>query len=247
MLKRLARSDAGTRVLSWFIQLYIRLIWVTNRWTVEGLEHPAQLNRENRPYIGAFWHGRLLMMPYGWPRVMPLHMLISAHRDGRLIANAVRYFGIDIIAGSSRRGGRDALRLMMRALGNGHCVAVTPDGPDGPAMSAGEGAIQIARLAQAPIAPITYATSRRLILDSWDRFHLPLPFGRGVILIGEPIFVPREADGPDIERFRRQVEATLRELTNEADRRMGHDALEPGSVDRHAFRAMRRVSAGGRG
>jgi lysophospholipid acyltransferase (LPLAT)-like uncharacterized protein len=248
LAKRLGGSDRARGVLCWFIQLYIRLIWRTNRWIVEGRVHPDRLHAENRPYIGAFWHGRLLMMPYGWPRVMPLHMLISAHRDGRIIADAVRYFGIDIVPGSSNRGAREALRAMVRALRTGKCVAITPDGPDGPAMQAAAGIVAVARLARAPIAPITYATSRRRILKSWDRFHLPLPFGRGIFIIGEPIFVPEQLDEAGLEHYRRLVETRLRAITIEADRRMGHEALAPGTLNRDAFRALRRgAAANGRG
>ena len=245
MLKRLIQSDGARHALCWAIQLYIRVVWATNRWSVEGGEHPAKLNAAKRPYIGAFWHGRLLMMPFGWPRHMPLAMLISAHRDGRIIAEAVRYFGIDIIAGSSNRGAREALRRMVRAVKDGSCIAITPDGPDGPAMTATSGVIQVARLAQAPIEPITYATSRRIILNSWDRFHLPLPFGRGLFLIGEPIEVPADADEATIEQLRRRLESRLRELTGEADRRMGHARLAPGTMSRDAFRATRRAAADG--
>jgi len=245
-LKRRAQSDTVRHALCWTMQVYIRFVWATNRWTVEGREHPDKLNAAKRPYIGAFWHGRLAMMPFGWPRHMPLAMLISAHRDGRIIADAVRYFGIDIIAGSSNRGAREALIQMVRALKRGSCIAITPDGPDGPAMAATAGIIQVARLAQAPIEPITYATSRRIILDSWDRFHLPLPFGRGLFLIGKPIEVPADADEATVEHLRGHLETRLREMTDEADRRMGHAKVAPGTMSRDAFRAMRRAAASGR-
>ncbi len=89
---------------------------------------------DGRAFIGAFWHGRMLMIPMGWQRMAPMHMLISAHRDGRIIADAVSYFGIQAIAGSTRRGGSAALRNMLKKLKEGDCVAITPDGPRGPAM-----------------------------------------------------------------------------------------------------------------
>jgi len=243
-VKRVARSETARHVLCWFIQLYIRLIWRTNRWTVEGSAHPEPFHAAKQPYIGAFWHGRLLMMPMGWPRVMPLHMLISAHRDGKIIAEAVRYFGVDIIAGSTNMGAAGALRALIRTLRDGNCVAITPDGPDGPAMHATAGVVAVARLSRAPIFPITYATSRRRILPSWDRFHLPLPFGRGIIIIGEPILVPPDIDEAGIERYRRLVEERLIAITAEADRKMGHEAVQPGTLSREAFRAKRRAAAG---
>lgn len=242
-LKRIGRSNAARAVLCWIIALFIRLIWWTNRWQKEGYDHPKACHATRRSYIGAFWHGRLLMMPYGWPRVMPLAMLISPHGDGRLIADAVRHLGVDIIAGSSNRGAGPALRALVRTLQQGSCVAITPDGPDGPAMAATAGAIQLARLSGAPIFPITYATSRRRILASWDRFHLPLPFGRGIFIVDPPIVVPPDANDAAIEVLRSHLETRLRAITAEADRRMGHGAVAPGTLNRNAFRAQRRAAA----
>jgi hypothetical protein len=243
-MKRLGRSDAVRAALCRAIALYIRAIWRTNRWHREGYELPEPFHAARKPYIGAFWHGRLLMMPYGWPRILPLAMLISPHGDGRIIADAVNRLGIDIIPGSSNRGAGAALRALVRTLQQGSCVAITPDGPDGPAMAATAGVIQVARLSGAPIFPITYATSRRRILESWDRFHLPLPFGRGIFLVDPPIAVPADADDAQLESLRRLLEGRLRAITAEADRRMGHGAVAPGTLSRDAFRARRRAAAG---
>jgi len=242
LVKRLGRHERVHQALCWSIAQYIRFIHATNRWEVEGAAHADRLHQANRAYIGAFWHGRLLMMPFGWPRVMPLAMLISPHPDGRIISDAVRRLGVDIVPGSTNRGAADALRNLVRTLKKGSCIAITPDGPDGPAMTASAGIVQVARITGAPIVPITYATSRRRILKSWDRFHLPLPFGRGLFLIGEPIEVPPGADAAQAEALRALVEARLRDLTAEADRRMGHGVLAPGTLSRDAFRARRRAA-----
>ena len=134
--KRLLRSDTVRRFLCWLIHLYIRLVYATSRWTVEGADAARWLRAEKRPFILAFWHGRLLMIPMAWQRLAAMHMLISGHRDGRIIADAVRYFGVDSIAGSSNQGGTGALRAMIRHVQDGYCVGITPDGPNGPAMRA---------------------------------------------------------------------------------------------------------------
>ena len=132
-------------LLCWAIHLYIRLVYRTNRWTVEGGECAAPAAAEGKGFILAFWHGRLLMIPMAWQRLAPMHMLISAHRDGRIIADAVAYFGIHSIAGSTRRGGTAALRAMLKHLKEGDCVGITPDGPRGPAMRASIGIVNAAR------------------------------------------------------------------------------------------------------
>src|SRR5262249_58573630 len=101
------------------------------------------------------------MMPLAWHGLAPFHMLISAHRDGRIIAGAMTYFGIETIAGSTSRGGSSALREMLKRLREGGCIGITPDGPRGPAMTLSIGVVNIAQVARGPLVPLTYATSRR--------------------------------------------------------------------------------------
>ena len=221
-LRQLLRNARLRRVACWFIHLYIRLVHLTTSWSIEGSEWPHRLRAEGKPFILAFWHGRLLMIPMAWRRLAPMHMLISAHPDGQIIADAVTYFGVDSIAGSTSRGGSAALRTMVKQLKMGDCVGITPDGPRGPAMTASAGIVNLARLARVPILPITYATSRRRVLATWDRFHLPWPFGRGVYLWGEPIGIAEELDESAVECARRLVETTMTEMVYEAERRVGH-------------------------
>jgi lysophospholipid acyltransferase (LPLAT)-like uncharacterized protein len=244
-VKRWLRAEASRGIVCWFIQLYIRLVHRTSRWNVIGAEVPDALIAAHRPFIVAFWHGRLLMLPVMWARRAPLHMLMSGHRDGRLIAGAVAYFGIGSIEGSSSEGGTAALRTMLRHIRAGEMVGITPDGPDGPAMRASPGIVATARLARAPIVPMTYATSRRRILATWDRFHLALPLSRGAFLWGEAIELPAELDASGIEHWRALIEERMTALTVEADRRVGRDATEPGTLARREWQARRRAAGGG--
>src|SRR5207248_5501974 len=125
---------------------------------------------------------------------------------------------------SSRRGGTAALRTMLRRIEAGDCIGITPDGPRGPAMQASTGIINVARLGRVPIVPIVFATSRRRVLRSWDRFHLAMPFGRGVFLWGKPIEVEPELDETGLERTRLLVERRMNEMADPADRRVGQPA-----------------------
>jgi lysophospholipid acyltransferase (LPLAT)-like uncharacterized protein len=219
--RRFLRSTLSQRTACWLTQLYIRFVYLTNRWHIEGCEWTRRFSREGRTCIVAFWHGRLLMMPFAWHRLGPFHMLISAHRDGRIIAGAMRYFGIETIAGSTSRGASSALRTILNRLKEGACVGITPDGPRGPAMTVSIGIVNIARLARVPIVPVTYATSRRRELSTWDRFALALPFGRGVFLFGEPIEIPAGLDETGLEDIRRHLETRMIEMVREADRLVG--------------------------
>lgn len=207
---------------------YIRLVRWTSRIDVVGGEHPRRLWDAGTPFILSFWHGRLLMMPYSWPRGRAMRVLISQHLDGRLISGTLHHFGIDNIAGSSTRGGAAALVAIVKSLQRDKIsVAISPDGPRGPRMRASLGAIQAARLSGAPILPCMYATSRRKVLGSWDRFILSLPFARSVFVWGEPVYVPRDITKDQIEVFRDELEIRMNKLSDQADALCGVPAIVP--------------------
>ncbi|MBF0561518.1 MAG: lysophospholipid acyltransferase family protein [Alphaproteobacteria bacterium] len=227
LTRRITRSDRVQGWVCWLAARYIRHVYRTGRWETVGDDVPRRYWEEGRPFILAFWHGRILMMPYCWDRTRPINMLISQHRDGQLIARTVGHFGIATVAGSSSQGGSQALRLMLKALRAGEWVGITPDGPRGPRMRASQGVVSVARMAGVPVIPVTYATARRKVLGSWDRFLVALPFTRGVFWWGQPIAVPRDADAADLEEFRRRVEDELNAITAAADRYMGTVVVEP--------------------
>jgi lysophospholipid acyltransferase (LPLAT)-like uncharacterized protein len=244
-LRRFVRSDWLRGVLCYAIHLYIRFAYLTNRWSVEGAEHPRQLREAGRPFILAFWHGRLMMIPMAWRRMAPIHMLISSHRDGRIIADAVAHFGVQSVAGSTRRGGSAALRAMVKALAAGGCVGITPDGPSGPATVASTGIVNVARLARVPVVPIVFATSRRRVLHTWDRMQIAWPFGRGIFIWGEPIDIEPDLDEAGVERERERIERRMNEIAALADSRVGHGAAPLASETTGRTELARSNLAGG--
>ncbi|WP_119462166.1 lysophospholipid acyltransferase family protein [Rhodospirillaceae bacterium SYSU D60014] len=249
-LKRLLGSDAGQAVLAWIAALYIRLVFRTTRWQWQGFEAVDALIRAKRPFVVCFWHNRLLLMPCAQRPPMRYHMLISGHRDGRLIARTIGHFGSGVVAGSSSRGGATALKRCVGLLDAGDSVGITPDGPRGPRMRAAAGAVEIARLGGAPMLPVTYSVARRHVLKSWDRFLLPHPFNRGLFIVGAPIEVPAQADAEQVEATRLELERRLNAISAEADRLTGHapiEPAEPAANRKDRFRnAKRRLGAGGR-
>ena len=108
---------------------------------------------------------------------------------------------------------------------------MTPDGPRGPRMRASDGIIQAARMAGVPIFPLTYSASNRKVIQSWDRFILPLPFSRGVFHWGDPIFVDRKLDDEGMEAKRIELENALTKLTQETDRELGLAVIPPAAPD----------------
>ena len=239
VLKTIGRSSAFIWLGSVVAANYVRFCYWTSRWEQVNFASPKGFIDGQQPFIAAFWHGRLLMMPFAWPGGDQLFILISRHRDGALISNTMTRFGMKSIRGSTEReaggndkGARAALTEMLRKLKTGACIGFTPDGPRGPRMRASDGLAALARLSGAPVVPCACAMRRRRILSSWDRMVLPLPFTRGVLMWGDPISVPADAKGPALEAARLAIENAMIVLTREADRRCGldPDAIQPAEV-----------------
>jgi hypothetical protein len=228
--KRFLRSNPVQSASAWLIAMYIRLVYWTTRWSMTVPPEVEGLLAGGKPFVACFWHGRLSIMRVALPRQMPVYMLISEHPDGQMISRSVSYMGVRTVKASRKRGGITALRAMQRVLAKGGSIGITPDGPRGPRMRAKGGALKTAQLSGAPILPISGAVSRRLILSSWDRFCLPLPFGRGIILWGDAISVPRHATEEELEGLRLELETRLNALTAEADRRLGQPSVEPAAL-----------------
>ena len=222
LIKRLGKSQRLRGALCWIGSLYIRLVYFTGRWQIAGSDDALRYWQNGKPFILAFWHGHLLMMPKIWRQSVPIHMLISQHRDGELIARTVAHFGIHWVAGSSTRGGGAALRSMLKSLKANECVGITPDGPHGPLMQASDGIVAVARLSGCPIIPASWSARRHKRLRSWDRFRIALPFTPGIFVWGTPIFVAKDSDAAALEQSRLMVEGALNALTQQADSAMGH-------------------------
>jgi lysophospholipid acyltransferase (LPLAT)-like uncharacterized protein len=198
-MKSLLRSRPVQYLLPRLVGRYLWLILHTNRWTLDGAENFAP-HGAGSPAVFSFWHEYLPLMPalallarrspaY---RAAPIHALVSKHRDGQIIGAVVRRFGIEPVLGSTTRGGAVGLRHLLRLLSGGAMIGITPDGPRGPRREAARGVAQLAALAHVPILPCAARTSRRIMLNTWDRMAFPLPFGRGVVVCGPAIMVPRD-------------------------------------------------------
>lgn len=181
--------------------------------------------QNNRPILVCFWHNRLCMMPFARPTTAPFHMLISGHADGKLISMAVGYFGIQTIAGSTSKGGSDAIRKLLRVLKQGDCAGVTPDGPRGPRFSINPTLISLASKANVDLAPMSYSTSRNIIFRTWDKFFLPLPFSKGVFIYGEPIPMNSEQTPDDLAKIKDLLRQRLIDISNQADQICGNKII----------------------
>jgi lysophospholipid acyltransferase (LPLAT)-like uncharacterized protein len=141
-------------------------------------------------------------------------ILISASKDGELIARTMAWFGQGAVRGSSTRGGRAAFRALVDLAREPFDLVLTPDGPKGPRHCLKEGVVQLARLSGRPVVPMAFVCSRGHRFASWDRFLLPYPFCRAVFSFGEPV---RHVKGEEIAAF----QARLLRAMQENERRAG--------------------------
>jgi lysophospholipid acyltransferase (LPLAT)-like uncharacterized protein len=182
---------------------YLRLTYRTLRWRWVNREAAEQVWAAKTGVLVCFWHGRLVMAPASWPAglAQPPRVLISLSPDGEFIARAMDRLGFPAIRGSAgkksdpakAKGGSAAFRDVVRWLRGGGGVAVTPDGPRGPAEQMGEGVPMLARVSGAPTLLVGMACRPAIRFNSWDRAILPLPFGRAAIAFAGPL-PPPEGD-----------------------------------------------------
>jgi lysophospholipid acyltransferase (LPLAT)-like uncharacterized protein len=243
IIKTIGRLAAVQSLAAGLAAGLIGLVRATTRWQVVNDTAARGAWSGDRPMIVAFWHNRLAMMPYCWPSARPFHMLISSHPDGRLIARTIAHFGFKAVAGSSRRGGAEALRALVRLAKDGQSIGITPDGPRGPRMRIREGTLTLARLSGVPIVPAAVSVRRRIVLRTWDRLIIALPFSKGAMVWGDPIAVPRDADDTLLARLQDQLEQDLLRVTAEADRLAGHAPMEPADRSPGAERPPERSNA----
>ena len=235
MFKRLMQSRAVVALLGFLIAAYMVLVKYTTRWEILGRENAAPLMGNGQGLIAATWHSRFLMLNSAWKRgyQMP-YVLISRSRDGEVVSRTSQFLGLKTIRGSAQRtgkksgkGGETAFRLMQKAIVDGGCVVVTPDGPKGPRQRVGDGPFLLAKYSGAPLISCIFSTRFRKQLNSWDRFILPLPFGRGQIIWGEAVHVPSDATEADIATIAAAFEAQMNENLARADSAMGHAQILP--------------------
>lgn len=195
-----------TALVSWvvpklfFVVSY--LLFRSCRIRFLGKEHEDRFLRRGEPICFAGLHQGMLMLPWHF-RDRDGVVMVSASRDGDLIAHTMALFGLRAARGSSRRGGRDALRAMIDEVLRFRCSAgIIVDGPQGPAGIAKAGVILLARETGLPIVPGTWWATRPFVVRSWDRTIVPRPFSRIVFAFEEPILVPPDADDATVARLR---------------------------------------------
>jgi lysophospholipid acyltransferase (LPLAT)-like uncharacterized protein len=213
-----AKRDASPpSAVDWRVRVLLPLAVVvvsvlTRSWRirVRNAEGWQRLHAAKKPWVFALWHSTLLPASFQH-RKQNIAVLVSQHRDGEIIARVLAAWGNSTVRGSTTRGGARALLAMIAELERGIVVAVTPDGPRGPAAKFQPGTLVAAQRANVPVVPLLVHVDRAWRLKSWDRFTIPKFFARVTIAYGEPTFVrgssAREA-AAEADRFEALMLAT---------------------------------------
>lgn len=206
-----------------------KLLWSTCKVDrIIGAEHMDTAVISGKPVIPCYWHQMHIFcsryMLDQIPRGMKVGFLISPSVSGEVPAAMARKWGAEVVRGSPTRTGGQALRDMYLTVNKeGVSPVITVDGPKGPAEVVKIGAVLLARLTRAPMIPMAYAASSAKLWNSWDRFMLPRPFSKIVIVVGEPLVVPPGTPIDELEPIRLELEKRLHEVNRQAWAHFGKD------------------------
>ena len=218
-LKSVIRSPRVQGALAVLLSAYLDFALKTTRWSFENRAPADQAVHSPKGLIGCFWHGRIPLGP-ACREVLahkPRKVIMSLSPDGEFIVKTMERMSFPAIRGSSARrdesanakGGAGAMMESLRFLRSGGCVAITPDGPRGPAEQMAAGAVTLAKVSGAPVFLFGLHCKPGFQLDSWDRTLFPLPFGRGAVVFEGPLYAPRDAGDAAAEALRLDWQARL--------------------------------------
>lgn len=195
-----------------FISFYIRFCGILTKYIKGGDANSVEIDKRQR-VIYAFWHNQQTFLLYPYRKQGRICVLVSMSKDGEYIARALPKFKMKAMRGSTTRGGYSALRGLMDISQAGYNPAITPDGPRGPVYKAHAGIIYLAQKTHLPIIPAGVASSRKFAVNSWDKFQVPLPFGKCAVIYAPPLWV---GEDDDIEECRIKLTQYLNEATAKA-------------------------------
>ncbi len=193
--------------------------WCRSCRVVERINEEAERNAiyACNGAVYATWHQRMFYFfrDYGNKHIV---MMISKSKDGDYANEVALSLGFLSVRGSRLSEGRKAMHQLIHMLKQGGFTAgMMADGPIGPPRVLKMGAVKIARETGKPVIPMMYGARRKIILKSWDRYILPVPFTDIVVYHGSPVFVPHDASEEECERIRREVECTMNRMADACD------------------------------
>ena len=206
------------RVVPFFYNNYMRLVFYTSRKTYINFERLWNSLANGGNAIGAVYHQDSIVSPFTY-RGRKIVTMASASKDGEIVSQVLERCGFIPVRGSSSHGGAAALKAMVAYINThtGVLAGMAVDGPRGPARKVKSGTLVMARMTGAPIYMLRAWAKPKFLLKNWDRTMLPLPFSRLVFICSDPIHVPIDADDEMIELRRQELEQGMLELTEKVE------------------------------
>ncbi|OVE77427.1 hypothetical protein BVX98_02695 [bacterium F11] len=203
---------------------------------VKKVDDPAYLEyrRLKKPIIYALWHNTQVFLAYAH-RGERVFIMVSRSRDGEYIAQVMKHMRLIPVRGSTTRGGDQALREVIRLLEEGKQVGFTPDGPKGPPQTVHGGVVMAAKMSGCPLVPTTVRHRRKIVFNSWDKFMLPLPFGRTILGHGKPVLINKETSDEDAKEI---IRKGLNQIEKESDEALRQASSWLGCFTGHLIRCL---------
>ncbi|MZH42002.1 MAG: lysophospholipid acyltransferase family protein, partial [Nitrospinae bacterium] len=180
-------------------------------------EGENQFKQNPGPYILTLWHGRIFYLFYYLRRNPDYFLLISPSEDGDLLARLARLMGYSVIRGSTYKKAVPAARSLIKVLRRNKRIIIIADGSRGPRCVAQPGSIQLAAITGVPVFPMTFGSKNKVVLKTWDRFVIPIPFTRCTLNFSSPISLARKPSEQSVEENRIELENSLNHITQASD------------------------------
>jgi lysophospholipid acyltransferase (LPLAT)-like uncharacterized protein len=220
--------------LCFLISNYIRLVFITGRKSFSSNKLVDSLIKEGKPFIAVSWHNRVAISSYIFHKARKSNknykfgVLVSNHGDGAIIGLVMKSLGNKVISGSTRKNNDSKkgitignFRDIFRSLKGENGMCITPDGPRGPRFKVGGHVSAIAKIAQVPVVPISCSSSRRKVLNSWDRFMIPMLFSKISFCIGDPIYVSRNSTDKELVTINDKIKDGINYICVKSDDMVG--------------------------
>ena len=203
-------------VLPFIAWIAMKMVTSTLRIKRIGEHNVESITKSGKKVIFAIWHGRQFLIIPSLSR-WQVSVMVSTSRDGLLIAKVLKKYDYTIIPGSSHRSPLRALRGSIKSIQEGYNYLIAVDGPTGPIHKIKPGVIYLAKKTNAVIIPVTYSARPAKILNSWDRYVLPKPFAKAVLVFGDPFSPSHSVDDDILKKECHLLETSLKKMTQKAD------------------------------
>lgn len=233
----------GLDIVQWIFAVPVSIImWIIFATCCTHVRNKHILKEyRKKPAVFVVWHGRtmipsVVMALYG----MRSCAVTSRNKDGRLMAKIQHMFGARAIYGSTTSGAVSVLRAGVRVLREkNRCIVMCPDGPSGPSLHLQDGAMYFAKMANAPIIPVCFSSSKSWFQKRWDRYLITLPFSKNIMDVGEPIYVKSKIKTPAFEKERQKIEQICIKQMRDLDKMFNLMQVEAGLTAKEFKRKLR--------